>query len=150
MNQLDVMTSDDEPDAMYLDLNNSGTPDLKFRVVIDYDESGENVTDVRYYVDRLEDCDAYGAYTYNFNGISDRYSKITFVTSLVGDVNLDGKRDIRDVTAIQRHVAELAPLTGVALANADTNGDGAVTIDDATHLQMCFAEYDVVLGKLFA
>ena len=150
MNQLDVMTSDDEPDAMYLDLNNSGTPDLKFRVVIDYDESGENVTDVRYYVDRLEGCDVFGAYTYDFNDISDKYSRITFLTSLVGDVNLDGMVDIRDVTAIQRHLAALKEVTGEALLAADTNGDGAVTIDDATHLQMYFAEYDVVLGKLFA
>ena len=150
MNQLGILTAGDEPDTTYLDLNNSGTNDLRFRVVFDYDESGENVTDTHYYVDRLEGCDAFGAYTYDFNGISDKYSRITFLTLLVGDVNLDGKRDIRDVTAIQRHVAELAPLTGVALANADINGDGAVTIDDATHLQMYFAEYDVVLGKLFA
>ena len=64
----------------------------------------------------------------------------------VGDVNLDGKLDIRDVTAIQRHVADFKILTGDAFLAADANGDGAVTIEDATYLQMYFAEYGVVLG----
>ena len=62
-------------------------------------------------------------------------------------MNLDGRVDIRDVTAIQRHLAELEPLSDQALALADTNGDGEVTIDDATHLLMYLAEYDVVTEK---
>ena len=65
----------------------------------------------------------------------------------IGDVDLDGKINISDVTAIQLHVAELNPLTGDALLAADTNGDGTVDITDATHLQLYLAEYDVVLGK---
>lgn len=63
----------------------------------------------------------------------------------VGDVNLDGKIDIRDVTAIQRHVSEFVFLTGDALLAADTNGDGVVNISDATHLQRYLAEFNVVL-----
>ena len=62
-------------------------------------------------------------------------------------MDLDGIVDICDVTAIQRHIAELEPLSGQALALADTNGDGEIDISDATHLQMYLAEYDVVLGK---
>ena len=60
---------------------------------------------------------------------------------LPGDANLDGKVDIRDVTAIQRHLSELAPLSPQALALADTNGDGAVNIDDATLIQRYLAEF---------
>ncbi len=149
MNWLSIMTAGDAPGTTYLDLNNSGTPDLRFRVVYDYDESGENVTGSHYYVDRLAGCDAFGAYTYHFNDIEDKYSSITFVISLVGDVNRDGRVDVRDVTAIQRYLVEQEPLSEQALALADTNGDGAVTIDDATHLQRYLAEYDVVLGRLF-
>lgn len=66
---------------------------------------------------------------------------------IIGDTNLDGKVDVRDVTAIQRHIAELDLLTDDQLALADTNGDGNIDISDATHLQMYLAEYDVVLGK---
>ena len=66
---------------------------------------------------------------------------------LLGDVNLDGRVDISDVTAMQRHFAEIELLDDQALSVADVNGDGAFTIDDATHLQRFLAEYDVVLGK---
>ena len=65
----------------------------------------------------------------------------------IGDTNLDGIVSIRDVTAIQRHIAELELFSDEQLALADTNGDGEINISDATHLQMYLAEYDVVLGK---
>lgn len=76
---------------------------------------------------------------------------ITFVSlgtaRKIGDVDGNGSINISDVTAIQRHIAELDVLTGDALIAADTNGDGVVDITDATHLQKYLAEYDVVLGK---
>lgn len=65
----------------------------------------------------------------------------------IGDVNLDGQININDVTAIQRHIAELELLSDEQLAMADTNGDEEIDISDATHLQMYLAECDVVLGK---
>lgn len=65
----------------------------------------------------------------------------------IGDTNLDGKITISDVTAIQRHIAELEPFTEAQLTLADTNGDGKVTIGDATHLQKYLARYNVKLGK---
>lgn len=60
---------------------------------------------------------------------------------LLGDANLDGRVDIRDVTALQRHLSELEPLSEQALALADTNGDGKINIDDATLIQMYLAEF---------
>ena len=54
----------------------------------------------------------------------------------IGDVNLDGQININDVTAIQRHIAELELLSDEQLAMADTNGDEEIDISDATHLQM--------------
>ena len=66
---------------------------------------------------------------------------------VIGDVDGNGSINISDVTAIQRHIAELDVLTGDALIAADTNGDGFVDITDAAHLQKYLAEYDVVLGK---
>lgn len=68
-------------------------------------------------------------------------------TLLIGDVDLDGIITISDVTVIQLHAAELITLSGDALPAADTNGDGKVDVNDATHLQKYIAEYDVVLGK---
>ena len=66
----------------------------------------------------------------------------------IGDTNLDGIINIRDVTAIQRHIAEIELFTEEQLSLADTNGDGVVDINDATHLQKYLAEFDgIVLGK---
>lgn len=66
----------------------------------------------------------------------------------LADTNLDGQISIGDVTAIQRHLAELAVFNDEQIALADTNGDGVIDISDATHLQKYLAEFDgVVLGK---
>ena len=65
---------------------------------------------------------------------------------ITGDQNSDGKIDVRDVTALQRHLAELHSLSGVQYYGADTNNDGITDITDATHLQMYLAEYDVTLS----
>ena len=67
---------------------------------------------------------------------------------MLGDTDLDGNISISDVTAIQRHLAELARFTDEQLVLADTNGDGIINITDATHLQKYLAEFDgIVLGK---
>lgn len=66
----------------------------------------------------------------------------------LGDANLDGSINVRDVTAMQRHIADLEKIDDEQLAVADANGDGVVTIDDATLLQMYLAGFDgIVLGK---
>ena len=67
-------------------------------------------------------------------------TKQHYPVSLLGDVDLDGKVNINDVTELQRHLAEYLTLTKTALANADFNRDGKVTIDDATSLQRMLAE----------
>ena len=69
-------------------------------------------------------------------------------SAMIGDTNLDGRITISDVTAIQRHIAELDIFTDEQIALADTNGDGVINITDATHLQKYLAEFDgIVLGK---
>lgn len=76
-----------------------------------------------------------------------KYKNPAESSNSIGDTNLDGKINVNDVTAIQRHLADLETFTEKQLAVADTNGDGKVDIADATHLQMYLAEYGVVLGK---
>ena len=62
------------------------------------------------------------------------------------DQNGDNKIDVRDVTALQRHFAELATLSDVQCYGADANNDGFTDINDATYLQMFLAEYSVTLN----
>ena len=58
---------------------------------------------------------------------------------MLGDVNLDGDVNIKDATAIQKHLAELEVLEGEALAVADFDEDTFVTIKDATAVQKFIA-----------
>ena len=74
------------------------------------------------------------------------FTFIEYVDAAIGDMTGDGKVNVRDVTAMQRHLAGLEELTDDRLALADTNGDGKVDINDATHLQRYLAEFDVTIG----
>jgi len=58
----------------------------------------------------------------------------------IGDVNGDGIVSIRDVTEIQRIVAEFYPATELQKITADVNGDGVIDINDATEIQFYLAE----------
>ena len=61
----------------------------------------------------------------------------------LGNANGDEYVSINDVTAIQRHIADLEFLDGIYLYAADVNRDGVVDITDATELQRFLAEFDV-------
>lgn len=58
---------------------------------------------------------------------------------LAGDVNEDDKVNVRDATAIQKHIANIALLSSVGVALADANGDGKLNIKDATEVQKFLA-----------
>ena len=53
----------------------------------------------------------------------------------IGDVDLDGTLDINDVTLIQKYVAHIVTFTDTQRLVADVNGDGKISIEDATALQ---------------
>ncbi len=65
----------------------------------------------------------------------------------IGDVNGDGIVSIRDVTEIQRIVAELYPATELQKITADVNGDGVIDINDATEIQFYLAEMIDAFGR---
>lgn len=60
-------------------------------------------------------------------------------TNLSGDANTDGCVNIKDATAIQKHIAKLIVLTDEGYALADSDGSGYVDIKDATAIQKCIA-----------
>lgn len=55
--------------------------------------------------------------------------------TMLGDVNKDGKLNIKDATSIQKYLASLITFDSSALAVADFNKDGKVNIKDATTIQ---------------
>ncbi|MGN0558498.1 MAG: leucine-rich repeat protein [Acutalibacteraceae bacterium] len=62
---------------------------------------------------------------------------------LYGDVNGDGKVNVKDVTEIQRAAASIITLSDLQKAVADVNGDGNVNIKDATDIQKFAASLTV-------
>lgn len=54
---------------------------------------------------------------------------------LSGDVNLDGKLNIRDATAIQKYAAKIIDFDETQKKLADYNGDGKINVKDATLIQ---------------
>ena len=46
-----------------------------------------------------------------------------------------GKINIKDATAIQKHLAEIVTLDSLAVEISDINSDGKVTVKDATAIQ---------------
>ena len=61
---------------------------------------------------------------------------------LLGDVNFDGKVNIKDATLIQKHLAKLESLSAEALEVADFKVDGKVNIKDATAIQKFIAKLE--------
>ncbi len=53
----------------------------------------------------------------------------------LGDVNCDGKLNIRDATLIQKYIAKISSLSDEQTILADFNTDGKVNIKDATLIQ---------------
>lgn len=54
---------------------------------------------------------------------------------VVGDVNVDEKVSIKDVTLIQKFLADIESMTYNGYYNADVDNDGKLTITDATCIQ---------------
>ncbi|MGN1131864.1 MAG: dockerin type I repeat-containing protein, partial [Ruminococcus sp.] len=76
------------------------------------------------------------------SGIKDEYgftkysaNADVFTSGLIGDVNLDGEVNIKDVTLLQRYVAKDAQLNYKQVDVAETDKDGTVTVKDATQIQ---------------
>lgn len=57
----------------------------------------------------------------------------------IGDVNMDGKLNIRDATLIQKYLAKMEDLDDVQLLLADFDANGKVNVKDATAIQKYIA-----------
>ncbi len=55
--------------------------------------------------------------------------------TLLGDVNGDGKVNVKDATLVQKAAASLVTLDEIAQVCADVNSDGSVNVKDATAIQ---------------
>ena len=63
-----------------------------------------------------------------------------------GDVDGDGELTIKDVTLIQKYLADVSGLEGTQLAAADTDANGVINIQDCTEIQMYNTHYIATLN----
>ena len=71
--------------------------------------------------------------------LSEQFAPNYVPSPLLGDADMSGAVDVIDVTAIQRHEANIVPLAEEAITRADVDKDGNVTIIDATCIQRYLA-----------
>lgn len=65
--------------------------------------------------------------------------EVTPETALLGDTDLNLKVNVKDATLIQKHVANIVSLEGLALQCADANKNDKVNVQDATAVQKAVA-----------
>lgn len=63
-------------------------------------------------------------------------------STLLGDIDCDGRLSVRDATALQKYVAGMVGLNTQDKINADFNGDGKINVRDATAIQKRLARLD--------
>ncbi|MDR1135731.1 MAG: InlB B-repeat-containing protein [Clostridiales Family XIII bacterium] len=65
----------------------------------------------------------------------------------MGDVNLDGDVDSKDVTDLRQHLAWIGELQPYQLRLADAFYDGDISISDAAYIQQYTVNHDIILGN---
>jgi len=101
----------------------------------------------------LTDCEGQPiALTYNITDITNAdgeevlfaidNGKVTAANYTVGDVNGDGKVELKDVTYLRRHLATWDGYTDIVKFAGDVDGDGTVGQLDVTYLLRHVAEYE--------
>jgi len=67
----------------------------------------------------------------------------TVLQFLLGDSDQDGKVTVKDATIVQKHVAKIITLKGIAPKAADADQDGKISVKDATAIQKYVAKIKV-------
>jgi hypothetical protein len=115
--------------------------DIKFNIKESATEGDSNVTLVLDPSSFVYDGVIMNDFTANVNS-----GKVTVANGLLGDVNLDGAIDAKDLTLLARHSAKIESLTDSrALANADINKDGSITAADLTKLARHVAKIESIV-----
>jgi len=76
------------------------------------------------------------------------YESYVAPSLLSADVDSNGKVNIADVTAIQKHLVSIITLTEEQLKLGDVDYSGATNIKDATMIQKYLAGFDVSFGSM--
>lgn len=67
----------------------------------------------------------------------------------IGDADLDSNINIKDATAVQKHVAKVIDFTFLQQNVADADEDGEITVKDATLIQKAVAKIEKIDGSVY-
>lgn len=67
-------------------------------------------------------------------------NKTELYVTMLGDIDLNSKLDVLDVTELQLGISESTALTAVQKLNADTDNNGEINVNDVTQLQIMISE----------
>ncbi|MBQ7818417.1 MAG: Cys-Gln thioester bond-forming surface protein [Bacteroidales bacterium] len=140
-------TSKDESDAWYNAIRNTKAEEF-YKILIDYMKYLKTyyLYDTKILLDKVSVYILESATDFSeqaliyFNDTDFSFFDLFLV---VGDINRDGRLNIKDATAIQKFLARLTTLDEASLVLADTDKNGRVTIKDSTNIQKYLAGYDI-------
>ena len=110
-------------DVMYLGIGNKTSSDLKIAYLVDNSV-----------VNDITSQSGFSNYTYSTNTVVNEGA-----ATVRGDVDMNGKFQIGDITALQRYLAEFRRLSTIDAVAADANKDGKLDIRDVTQLARMLA-----------
>ena len=82
--------------------------------------------------------------------VAETTTPVQTVEVLLGDADGSGKVDVKDVTHIQKHVANIFTLSGENALAANVDENETIDVNDATYIQKFLAKYktDYKIGQL--
>lgn len=76
-------------------------------------------------------------------GVTATFEVNVIPTLIIGDVNGDGKVNVKDATYVQRAVALIIKLSDIQNVIADVNKDNSVNIKGSTNIQKYCTRFEV-------
>ena len=112
-----------------------------------YETALDSSLSLEYELDRVEG-EAKGTFTEEDQTVTYYYNYYVAPSFKNNDVTGDGKINIKDATAIQKHLAKVEILTDAQVALADYDYTGKVNVKDATALQKHLANFKISIGTV--
>ena len=112
-----------------------------------YETAQDSSLSLEYELDRVEG-NAKGIFTQDDQEVTYYYNYYVAPALKNNDITGDGKVNIKDATAVQKHLAKIEVLSDEMVALADYDYNGKVNVKDATALQKHIANFNISIGTV--
>ena len=112
-----------------------------------YETAQDSSLSLEYELDRVEG-NPKGIFTQDDQVVTYYYNYYVAPALKNNDITGDGKVNIKDATAVQKHLAKIDVLSDALVALADYDYNGKVNVKDATALQKHIANFNISIGTV--